>query len=395
MGTELVVTDGDGGFDVFRTRLLLMFGGPLGFHLLYLREPLEAYVYFATFGLSLIAVFYDAIILNSRVAARNKEIDIVTIDDRKVRVVSTSIIRFIAQLLFGCWIGFLFCLVTVLLIGTGHRVLLALSIAVGVSQGVYVVGNCRKQQRSLIYIALPAAISSLMAILLFDLSLCRTVFFTSLSATFVGNRSTQLRTIQKFSRATYFVLSLIHSFIMIIIMIGLVRVILDRRISVVTGNYARVSASLGSIIQDKYFRIPSKDIFENFSRIEYLPAQHRTILSIGNSRAYHQNGEEKLSIFDYMTILIIDFMRYSTELSKNTEMRGLSALQLTIWRIFALQVFDVTPYASDEKVLQECSKYLKNEELLGETMKDSNYWQHKATKKACKLLRTVVSSRII
>lgn len=70
-----IVNDGDGGFDVLRTRLLLMFGGPLGFHLLYLREPLEAYVYFATFGLSLFAVFYDALTLNGRVAARNKEID--------------------------------------------------------------------------------------------------------------------------------------------------------------------------------------------------------------------------------------------------------------------------------------------------------------------------------
>ncbi|EJW87679.1 hypothetical protein WUBG_01408 [Wuchereria bancrofti] len=395
METKFVASNGNGGFDILRTRLLLMFGGPLGFHLLYLREPLEAYVYFATFGLSLIAVFYDAIILNSRVAARNKEIDTGVTNDRKVKVVSTSIIRFIAQLLFGCWIGFLFCLVTVLLVGTGYRVILALFIAVGVSQGVYVVGNCRKQQRSLIYIALPAAFSSLMAILLFDLSLCRTIFFTAISATFVGNRSTQLRDIQKFSLMTYFVrllrvLSLIHSVIMIIILIGLTRVVLDRRISVVKGNsYARVSASLGSAIQDKYFRIPSKDIFENFSRIEYLPSQHRTILNTGAPRAYHQNGQEKFSVFDYLTVLIIDYMRYNTELSKNTKKRGLTALQLAAWRTFALHVLDVTPYVSDEKVLQECSKYLKNKEMINEIVKDSNYWQQKAIKKACKLISEV------
>ncbi|VDN85561.1 unnamed protein product [Brugia pahangi] len=135
METKFIASNGNGEFDILRTRLLLMFGGPLGFHLLYLREPLEAYVYFATFGLSLIAVFYDAIILNSRVVARNKEINIGVINDRKVKVVSTSIIRFIAQLLFGYWIGFLFCLVTVLIVGTGHRIVLALFIAVGVSQG--------------------------------------------------------------------------------------------------------------------------------------------------------------------------------------------------------------------------------------------------------------------
>uniref|UniRef100_A0A0R3Q8G6 DUF4203 domain-containing protein n=1 Tax=Brugia timori TaxID=42155 RepID=A0A0R3Q8G6_9BILA len=343
METKFIASNGNGEFDILRTRLLLMFGGPLGFHLLYLREPLEAYVYFATFGLSLIAVFYDAIILNSRVVARNKEINIGVISDRNVKVVSTSIIRFIAQLLFGYWIGFLFCLVTVLIVGTGHRIVLALFIAVGVSQGVYVVGNCRKQQRSLIYIALPAVISSLMAILLFDLSLCRTIFFTAISAIFVGNRSTQLRDIQRFSVMTYFVrllrvLSLIHSVIVIIILIGLTRVVLDRRISVVKGNsYARVSASLGSVIQDKYFRVPSKDIFENFSRIEYLPSQH-SILNTGTPRAYHQNGQENFSVFDYLTVLIIDYMRYSTELSKNTEKHGLSALQLAAWRTFALQV---------------------------------------------------------
>lgn len=72
MGT---ISGGRNEFDILRARLLLMFGGPLGFHLLYLREPLEAYVYFATFGLSLFAVFYDALVLNSLVAARNSEID--------------------------------------------------------------------------------------------------------------------------------------------------------------------------------------------------------------------------------------------------------------------------------------------------------------------------------
>ncbi|KAL3998945.1 putative integral membrane protein [Acanthocheilonema viteae] len=391
MGTEFIANDSDGGFDIFRTRLLLMFGGPLGFHLLYLREPLEAYVYFATFGLSLVAVFYDAITLNSRVAARNKEIDIGASNDRKVKVISTSFIRFIAQFLFGCWIGFLFSLVTVLLIGTGHRILLALFIAAGVTQGVYVVGNCRKQQRNLIYIALSAAFCSLIAILCFNLSLCRTVFFTSISSTFVGNRSTQLRNIQKFSLATYFVLSLIHSFIMIIIMIGLMRVVLDRRISVVTENsYAHVSASLGSIIRDKYFRFPSKDIFENFSRIEYLPLQHITIMNAGNSPIQHEIGREELSIFDYLTVLIIDFMRYSTELSKNTEKRESSALQLAMWRTFALHVLNVTPYASDEKVLQECSKYLENNKIVRETVEDSNYWRHKAIKKACELLHVIM-----
>uniref|UniRef100_A0A0R3RV43 TM2 domain-containing protein n=1 Tax=Elaeophora elaphi TaxID=1147741 RepID=A0A0R3RV43_9BILA len=397
MGTELVVSDGVGKFDILWTRLLLMFGGPFGFHLLYLREPLEAYVYFATFGLFLIAVFYDAITLNSRVAARNEEIDIRFISDRKVKVVSTSIIRFIAQFLFGCWIGFLFCLVTVLLFGTGHRVLLALFIASGVTQGVYVVGNCRKQQRSLIYIALSAALSSLIAILLFDLSLCRTVFFTSISATFVGNRSTQLRNIQKFSPATYFVLSVIHSFIIIIIVIGSMRVVLDRRISVVTENsYARVSASLGSVIQDKYFRIPSKDIFENFSRMEYLPSQHITILKTRATSTERLNGQEELSVFDYLTVLITDFMRYSTKLSKNTKRQGSSALRLAVWRTFALHVpgsspnvLDVTPYASDERVLQECSKYLKNK-VVGETAKDSSCWQHRVIKKACRLLHVII-----
>ncbi|CAG9535320.1 unnamed protein product [Cercopithifilaria johnstoni] len=391
MGTKYIFNDGNGGFDVFRTRLLLMFGGPLGFHLLYLREPLEAYVYFATFGLSLVAVFYDAITLNSRVAARNKEIDIEDISDRKVKVISTSIIRFIAQFLFGCWIGFLFSLVTILLVGTRHRVLLALFIAAGVAQGVYVVGNCRKQQRDLIYIALSAALSSLIAILLFDLSLCRAIFFTSISSTFVGNRSAKLQNTQKFSLATYFILSLIHSFIVIIIMIGLVRVVLDRRISVLMENsYSRVSASLGSIIQDKYFRIPSKDIFEKFSRIEYFPLQHITILKTGTSSIEHHNGREELSVFDYLTVLIIDFMRYSTELSKNTEKQGSSALQLALWRTFALHVLDVTPYASDEKVLQECTKYLKHKEIVGETVRNSKYWQHKATEKACKLLRIII-----
>uniref|UniRef100_A0A915PXM2 TM2 domain-containing protein n=1 Tax=Setaria digitata TaxID=48799 RepID=A0A915PXM2_9BILA len=386
MGTEFIANDSGGRCDILWTRLLLMFGGPLGFHLLYLGEPFEAYVYFATFGLSLSAVFYDALTLNSRVIARNKEINIKDISDRKVKVVSTSIPRFISQFLFGCWIGILFCLVIVLLVGTERRFLLAFFIAVGVTQGVYVVGNCRKQQRSLIHISLSAFVSSLIAILLLDLSLCRTIFFASISATFVGNRSTQFRSIQKLSLGPYFILSLIHTFVIIIIMIGLLRVVLDRRILVVTENsYAHVSASLGSIIRDKYFRIPSKDIFENFARIEYLPSQRVTILNTGTSRA-----RQELCIFDYLTVLIIDFMRYNAGLSKKIEKQGSNALQLALWRTFAMQILDMTPYASDEKLLQECSKYLKNNEGVEGTAKDSNYWQYKATKKACELFHVVL-----
>lgn len=54
------------------------------------------------------------------------------------------------------------------------------------------------------------------------------------------------------------------------------------------------------------------------------------------------------------------------------------------------KVLDVTPYASDEKVQQECSKYLKNKKIIGEIVKDNNYWQHKATERACKLLHRII-----
>lgn len=61
-----------GAFDTFWARLLL-FGGPVGLHLLHLHEPLKAYIYFATFGFCLVVACYDTFALCHRVTMRSRE----------------------------------------------------------------------------------------------------------------------------------------------------------------------------------------------------------------------------------------------------------------------------------------------------------------------------------
>ncbi|VDN04008.1 unnamed protein product [Thelazia callipaeda] len=349
-------TGRDGKFDIFWARLLLMFGGPLGLHLVYLREPLEAYMYFATFGFCFIAVFCDTWTLSYRVTAKNKNNMKNVNNDRVVKVVASSIIRFVAQFLFGCWIGSLFSLVTILLVGSESRGVLALFIAVGVTKGVFVVGNCRGQQRSLIYIAISAATSSHITIL-----------------------------------------SLIHSFIMAIIITGLVRGVLDRRISVISENtYSRVTASLGSAIRDKYFLSPSRDIFSNTVYIEYLPPQRMAVTNnYWFSLAIHQKSWDELSFFDYLAVLIVDFMRYSSKLQKKDDNQTSKALQMALRRMFILQFFDVSPFASDEEVGKKCSKYITKGKIVEGAADSTIGWQYRTVKKSCELIASWQSSKII
>lgn len=60
-------------------------------------------------------------------------------------------------------------------------------------------------------------------------------------------------------------------------------------------------------------------------------------MNTGTFPVEDQSGQKELSIFDYLTVLITDFMRYSAKLSENKE-KCSSALQLAIWRTFALHV---------------------------------------------------------
>ncbi|VDN29236.1 unnamed protein product [Gongylonema pulchrum] len=320
--------------DALRARLLLMFGGPLGLHLLYLHEPLEAYVYFATFGFFLLGVFFDVFTLNGRVAEQNRKLE--GFEKSKSCKVKTSLSRFLAQFLFGCFIGFLFSFAGVLLFGTKYRTLLALIVAAGITQGVYVVGNCGEQQRSLLYILVSAIASSMATMVLLDLPFYRAVLLVSISATFAGNRSARSRSfVDQPSSRSYLVLSLIHSVIVLIIAIGLTRVVLDRRISVVTGNgESRVIASVGSIIHDRYFRHPAKDVFHHFSRIEYLPPRRTAVLD----QTPQRDGD--YGLFDYIVVFIVDFMRYDSSARKRAD-DGPNALQLAIWRTFVLQLAGV------------------------------------------------------
>ncbi|VDN23839.1 unnamed protein product [Gongylonema pulchrum] len=323
--------------NALRARLLLMFGGPLGLHLLYLHEPLEAYVYFATFGFFLLGVFFDVFTLNGRVAEQNRKLE--GFEKNRSCKVKTSLGRFLAQFLFGCFIGFLFSCAGVLLFGTKYRALLALIVAAGITQvkvccvaGVYVVGNCREQQRSLLYILVSAIASSIATMVLLNLPFYRAVLLVSISATFAGNRSAQSRSfVEQPSSRSYLVLSLIHSFIVLIIAIGLTRVVLDRRISVVTGSgESRVIASVGSIIHDRYFRHPAKDVFHHFSRIEYLPPRRTAVLD----QTPQRDGD--YGLFDYIVVFIVDFMRYDSSARKRVD-DGPNALQLAVWRTFVLQ----------------------------------------------------------
>ncbi|VDK44258.1 unnamed protein product [Anisakis simplex] len=127
-------------YNALRARTWLMLGGQLGLHRLYLDEPLEAFVYFATGGIFLFGIFYDIFAIHSIVERQNARIK--RSSSRATREMissekfaSSSIKRFIAQFLFGYWMGLIYGLTMLFTFSIQRRpILLSIIIAIGVAK---------------------------------------------------------------------------------------------------------------------------------------------------------------------------------------------------------------------------------------------------------------------
>ncbi|GMR52809.1 hypothetical protein PMAYCL1PPCAC_23004, partial [Pristionchus mayeri] len=134
-------------------RLLLMGGGLLGLHKVYVNRLPEAFIRLSTLGIGMIGLFYDSFTIASDVQHFNDSMEKKgTKKASKAAVhIPFSIPRFVSSLLFACWLGFLAWAAASLTYAKhdqqGGRMMAGLTVAV--TLGIYIAGNCGEQRRTL------------------------------------------------------------------------------------------------------------------------------------------------------------------------------------------------------------------------------------------------------
>ncbi|GMS99863.1 hypothetical protein PENTCL1PPCAC_22038, partial [Pristionchus entomophagus] len=175
-------------------RLLLMGGGLLGLHKIYVNRLPEAFIRLSTFGGGLIGLFYDSFTIAADVDQYNESREKKgmkkgsSVDSH----VPFSISRFVFSLLYACWLGFLFWMAASLTYAKhdqqGGRMMAGLTIAV--TLGVYIAGNCGDQRRTLyeIFFTVSGVLPVVMGPLL-NWSPLQAVAVAASIGTIMGNRT--------------------------------------------------------------------------------------------------------------------------------------------------------------------------------------------------------------
>uniref|UniRef100_A0A914ZPJ7 TM2 domain-containing protein n=1 Tax=Parascaris univalens TaxID=6257 RepID=A0A914ZPJ7_PARUN len=403
-------------YDALRARAWLMVGGQFGLHHLYMDEPLEAFVYFATAGLFLMGVLFDAFAIHSIVRRRNAMLRRAEDEEGLSEpLVACSLGRFLSQFLFGYWIGFVYGLAAMLAFTKNRRTLHSVLVGAAVCKGVYVVGNTRNQRRNLLFIWAAAFSTSFICIQILEMHILRSLLFVSLSATLLGNRGARAVPVRsrRFTYKTYLVLCAIYCAGLLVLTSGISRRVFDRRIVVVsTKHHSRISSSIGLIVYDHFWGThPNKTIFSYDAHVEYVALGARNQQTDSDWLKPHSksvpkkvssaswwwdqfggsSSDTERTLFDYLTVLTADYFRAKAlaRISKRNDGK-FEAVQWSAWRMLAIYATEASPYISDSELLSRCEHFLRTiNRSPGRSHLTSTDWKYLGVKKAYEVIRSI------
>ncbi|CAB3408172.1 unnamed protein product [Caenorhabditis bovis] len=334
----------------WKGRLLLIFGGVLGLHRLYIRQIPEAFIYFSTFGVFLLGCLYDSFFFRQDIDNYNELVREYKDPQNKekykkgrmqtaqMRYVAFSFNRFLFSVLYGFWIGVLTWLAASVTFGWTDidHVPFICVLSSGVTAGIYLIGQCGGQTRELSYIWLAAFSSSFL------------LFWASL-----------------------------YCMLMCVIILGCSRKIMDKQITATRPGNFRETASVGSLIRDRFFdtkRVHS--FFHGDPKIEYHSK------SASDDADEYKNYEKsngfwekvwsgemfdeitgaahltKIDWAELTTVFIIDIFRGESRVidGKST----IEPFQWAAWRNYLIHKFDFEPLVSDDILKSQCKKWLSD-----------------------------------
>ncbi|PIC51704.1 hypothetical protein B9Z55_002111 [Caenorhabditis nigoni] len=327
-------------------RIILIVGGILGAHRLYLKQVPEAFVFFSTLGVFLIGWLYDSFMFKYEVDAYNQLINLNRenkdkekwkngrLQTAQSKFVEFSLTRFLYSVLYGLYIGIGTWLACTLTFGWTdiNSIPFVSVVALGITAGVYIIGHCGGQSRELSFIW----ISSFSSMFL--------VFWSSL-----------------------------FMMLVCVILLGCSRKIGEKQITATRPGSFRETTSVGSLMRDRIF--DSKKVYSFFEGnpiIEYSisdSSQTEKSTKSKKSDSFWQQvwsgelfdeltGAAHLTKIDWVELtmtFIVDVLRAEARVIDKSS--TVEPFKWALWRNYLIHRFSLDPLVSDDRIRSECKKW--------------------------------------
>uniref|UniRef100_A0A1I7T4H0 TM2 domain-containing protein n=1 Tax=Caenorhabditis tropicalis TaxID=1561998 RepID=A0A1I7T4H0_9PELO len=396
-------------------RLILIIGGIFGAHRLYLKQIPEAFVFFSTFGVFLIGWFYDSFMFKYEV--RNFNISVRENDKNKEKekfkngklltaqskFVEFSFTRFLYSVLYGLYIGLATWLACTVTFGwTDINTIPFISVlSLGVTSGVYIIGQCGEQGRELSYIWLASFSSMFIMVRLVQTTVFRAIFFSTIVSTVIGNRSAKNKK-RRHTWKHFLFYSSLFLMLLCVILVGCSRKITDKQVTATRPGTFRETISVGSLLRDRIFN--PKNVYSFFKGnpiIEYHSKSHTSSnkKSKNNEKSrsfWYQvwSGElfdeitgaahlTKIDWIELTTTFVVDVLRAESRVVDGSS--TVEPFKWALWRIYLIHRFSSDPLISDDQLRAECRKWQKEQQL--EKGKKENDFSMLAIRKGCSTLQ--------
>ncbi|UMM13168.1 hypothetical protein L5515_001583 [Caenorhabditis briggsae] len=367
-------------------RIILIVGGILGAHRLYLKQVPEAFVFFSTFGVFLIGWLYDSFMFKYEVDAYNQLINLNKenkdkekwkngrLQTAQSKFVEFSLTRFLYSVLYGLYIGIGTWLACTLTFGWTdiNSIPFVSVVALGITAGVYIIGHCGGQSRELSFIWISSFSSMFLMVRVFQSAVFRSIFIASIVSTLVGNRTAK----NKRSRHTwrhFLFWSSLFMMLVCVILLGCSRKIGEKQITATRPGSFRETTSVGSLMRDRIF--DSKKVYSFFEGnpiIEYSisdSSQTERSTASKKSNSFWQHvwsgelfdeltGAAHLTKIDWVELtmtFIVDVLRAEARVINKSS--TVEPFKWALWRNYLIHRFSLDPLVSDDQIRSECKKW--------------------------------------
>ncbi|CAJ0593600.1 unnamed protein product [Cylicocyclus nassatus] len=363
--------------DPLKARFLLMIGGIVGLHKLYLEQIPEAFVYISTGGIFLLGTLYDSFYINSQVEFYNmlklgEGVEMKKYKNGKLmanlsRLVPFSVPRFAASVAYAVWLGFLCWTAGSVTFGTSTNdsLIMVSALAAAVTAGVYIIGNCGREARDLVYMWLGSFSTTFIHLRFIEDHCLRALLFAAVVATWLGNRSARVRTPlhRPFTWKHFIFWTSLFGLLLGVIAVGATCHIFHRRVSAAVPGESSVTTSVGSLLYDRFMN-PQRAhrFFKDGPVLTYKPSSS---FDSRKDKSWELDLVGRAPAWaDMAAVLVVDVI--------NQEMRVLEKrskiepLRWALWRMYLITKFDAPAFISQMDLRSMCTKWRKEQAAVRE-----------------------------
>ncbi|VDO60026.1 unnamed protein product [Heligmosomoides polygyrus] len=352
--------------DALKARMLLMTSGVIGLHRLYLEQIPETFVYISTGGVFLLVEYYNMMKLGE--GEELKKYKNGKLMANLSRMVPFSIQRFLASVAYAIWLGFLCWTAGSVTFGrsTSDSLLMVSALAAAVTAGVYIIGNCGRESRDLMYMWVGSFSTTFIHLRFIEDNCMRSLLFAAVVATWLGNRTARLRTL---AHRPFTWKHLV--------------------VSASVRGESSVTTSVGALFYDRFM---DQDRAHRFFKGD-------PILSYGPSSSDSSKDRRWWDVdlvgrapswADMAAVFIVDLIHQETRvLEKRSK---IEPLKWALWRLYLITKFDTAAFVTQDELLRLCAKWSKEQATVrghrdpSERGKGARDYRFLGTARACDVI---------